>query len=172
MINAIIEESGEEKSFKTTSQTLPLAQMEEEIKAAYIKLLCNFAYDDGVVDSKEYEEITSLIARIEITSKWRLELRNYMSAIRNIEENDTLLQFIYNNIPEGSFDIVKKSLIKDILYIFKLENYGIWSENLFILDLQNKLNLENEQINIILSAIQSDEDILKQKKMIQILKKQ
>lgn len=166
LINGIIAESGDEKSFTTTSQTLPLAMMEEDIKAAYIKLVCNFAYsDDDLIDANEYAEITSLIARIELSVKQRLELRGYMCDKSVLEVNDVLLQYLQDYVPEGSFDIVKKSLIKDILYIFKLKNDAtLWEQNSFIRDLQKKLSIDDEQINVILAAIQSDEDILKQRK--------
>lgn len=166
LINGIIAQSGEEKEFVTTSQTLPLAMMNEDIKAAYVKLVCNFSYsDDNIVDSKEYAEITSLIARIELETKKRIELRHYMCDIHLIEETDDLLQYLQENVPEGSFDIVKKSLIKDILYIFRLNNNStLWKENSFILGLQRKLHIDDNQISLILSAIQSDEDILKQRK--------
>ena len=173
LINGIIAQSGNEKEFVTTSQTLPLAMMDEGIKAAYVKLICNFSYwDDNEINSKEYAEITSLIARIELDSKKRVELRHYMCDINLIEETDNLLSYLQEYVPEGSFDIVKKSLIKDILYIFRLNNESsLWTGNSFIRNLQTKLYIEDNQIDLILSAIQSDEDILKQRKSDSEIKK-
>jgi hypothetical protein len=166
LINGIIAEAGEEKSFETTSQTIPLALMDDGIKKAYIKIICNFAYsDDSIIDSKEYAEIISLIVRIDYNAKDRFQIRNYMCDISIIEENDTLLQYLNDIVPEGSYDILKKSLIKDILYIFRIKNgSNSWRTNNFITELQQKLKLEDKQIDLIIEAIQSDEEILSKRK--------
>ena len=56
-INGIINEGGEEKIFETTSQILPLSDMDDEIKSAYLKIICNYAYsDDDVIDAEYTKE--------------------------------------------------------------------------------------------------------------------
>jgi len=166
LINGIIAEAGEEKSFESTSQTIPLALMDEGIRNAYIKIVCNFAYfDDDIIDSQEYAEIISLIVRIDSNAKDRLQIRNYMCDISIEEENDTLLHYLNDNVPEGSFDILRKSLFKDILYIFRIINKSEdWNNNQFIIELQHKLQVEDNQLELIIAAIQNDEDILSQRK--------
>lgn len=165
-INGIINEAGEEKSYVTTSQMLPLASMDNGIKDVYIKIICNFAYsDDRVIDSKEYAEIISLIVRIDYNSDNRLKIRNYMCDYSEIEETDNLIQYLNDNVPEGSLDVIKKSLIKDIIYIYKIRNnINNWKENEYLISLQEKLQVQDEQINLIIAAINNDEEILSLRK--------
>lgn len=166
LINGIIEEAGEDKKYTTTSQTLPLADMENDIKNTYIKIICNFAYsDDNVIDSKEYSEIISLIVRINYDGKDRLKLRSYMCDYSQIEETDDLIEYINNNALEGSLDIIKKSLMKDILYLYKLKNQiETWKNDNFIISLQNKFDIKDEHIELIIEAIKNDEEILLERK--------
>ena len=100
LINGIINEAGEEKEYVTTSQMLPLAAMDNGIKDAYIKIICNFAYsDDEIIDSKEYAEIISLIVRIDYTSENLLKIRSYMCDNSEIEETESLIRYLNDNVP-------------------------------------------------------------------------
>lgn len=165
-INGIINEGGEEKVFETTSQTLPLSDMDNGVKSAYINIICNYAYsDDDVIDAKEYAEIVSLIVRIDYNAKDRLSLRSYMCDKDNIEDTRSLIEYLSANVPDGCSDIVKKSLMKDIIYIYKLKNdMDQWKNDRFILELQNELNINDEQIELIISVIKNDENILNERK--------
>lgn len=165
-INGIINEGGEEKVFETTSQTLPLSHMDNGIKSAYIKIVCNYAYsDDNVIDAKEYAEIVSLIVRIDYNAKDRLSLRSYMCDKDNIEDSKSLIDYLSANVPDGCSDLIKKSLMKDIIYIYKLKNdMDQWKNDKFIVELQNELNINDEQIELIISVIKNDENILNERK--------
>ncbi len=165
-INGIINEGVEEKVFETTSQTLPLSDMDNGVKSAYINIICNYAYsDDDVIDAKEYAEIVSLIVRIDYNAKDRLSLRSYMCDKDNIEDTKSLIEYLSANVPDGCSDIVKKSLMKDIIYIYKLKNdMDQWKNDRYILELQNELNINDEQIELIISVIKNDENILNERK--------
>lgn len=166
LINGIVEQGSGENDFVTTSQTRPLSMMDVEVKKAYVKMICNYAFsDDDKIVSEEYAEIISLIVRIELEAGARLEIRGYMSDSSNKEDNDVLLKYLEEHVEEGSYDIVRKSLMKDILYIHrKKDKTSDWRGCKFIVDLQSKLGIDNEQINYIISAIKNDEDILAQRK--------
>ncbi|MBC3887447.1 hypothetical protein GH810_03900 [Acetobacterium paludosum] len=166
LINGILEASGEENKFETTSQTMPLESMENEIKKAYLKIICNFACsDDDIIDSQEYAEILSLIVRIELDSLDRLELRNYMYQTDNREDSDDLVRYLEENVPEGSFEIIKKSLLKDMIYLFRIKNeYECWPQNKFFTTLQQQFKVNDEQIDLMMLAIKNDEEILAQRK--------
>ena len=92
-------------------------------------------------------------------------LRSYMCDKNNIEDSKSLIDYLFENIPEGCSDIVKKSLIKDIIYIYKLKNdMDQWKNDKFIVELQNELNINDEQIELIISVIKNDENILNERK--------
>lgn len=162
LINGIVNEAKDKDDFKVTSQTCPLSAMSNEIKMAYLKIICNFGFsDDHAIDSIEYAEIISLVVRIELDVKARAELRMYMCNSSHEISNDSLIKYLEENIGNYNIDIVKKSLMKDILYIHrKKKSSESWKECGFIVDLQNKLKINNEQVEYMVSAIKSDEDIL------------
>lgn len=166
MLQRLVEMGSEEEGFVSTSQVTPLSMMDVEIKKDYIKLICNFAYsDDNKIDSKEYAEIISLIVRIEMESKSRIEIREYIINNKIIESNESLLGKLENNLTLEEYEIIKKSLIKDILNIYIIENERLnWHENEFIINLIKILDINEDQVDLIKESIISDQDILKKRK--------
>ena len=166
LINGILAEAQNGKEFINTSQITPLSEMTEDIKKNYIKLVANFAYsDDQIIDVLEYTEIISLISRIELSPSMRLEIRGYMSNVGNLDPTESLLTRLKETVEEGSYDILSKSLFKDVLYIFgKKHNMYDWSQHAFLTQLAESLLISTEEIALIITAIQHDEDILKHRK--------
>ncbi|WP_195945404.1 hypothetical protein [Paraclostridium bifermentans] len=160
-INEMLNQEGEDKNFTSNSQVLPLANMDNSIKLAYLKIICNFVYQSSDnITALEYSEIISLTARINLDKKERLELRSYMCSISE-KEDDGLIKYLQTNISESSFDILKKSLIKDILYIQRVRDKENISQNDFLNKIKDKLKIKDEEIDLMLDAIKNDEDIIK-----------
>lgn len=161
-INEMLNQEGEDKNFTSNSQVLPLANMDNSIKLAYLKIICNFVYQSSDnITALEYSEIISLTARINLDKKERLELRSYMCSISEKEDDDELIKYLQTNISESSFDILKKSLIKDILYIQRVRDKEKISQNDFLNKIKDKLKIKDEEIDLMLDAIKNDEDIIK-----------
>lgn len=161
-INEMLNQEGEDKNFTSNSQVLPLANMDNSIKLAYLKIICNFVYQSSDnITALEYSEIISLTARINLDKKERLELRSYMCSISEKEDDDELIKYLQTNISESSFDILKKSLIKDILYIQRVRDKENISQNDFLNKIKEKLNIKDEEIDLMIAAIKNDEDIIK-----------
>lgn len=166
MFNEIANMGARGVEFTNSSQSMPISMMNSEIKKSYLRILCNFAYsDDNMVNSQEYAEITSLMVRIEVSSEDRIEMRNYMLDQSLMISNEELLNALDKNLKENQFEIVKKSLIKDMLYINrKINREEEWKDNQYIMELQKLLGIHEDQINIIYEAIINDEDILLMRK--------
>ncbi len=166
MFNEIANMGARGVEFTNSSQSMPISMMNSEIKKSYLRILCNFAYsDDNMVNSQEYAEITSLMVRIEVSSEDRIEMRNYMLDQSLMISNEELLNALDKNLKEDQFEIVKKSLIKDMLYINrKINREEEWKDNQYIMELQKLLGIHEDQINIIYEAIINDEDILLMRK--------
>ncbi|HLQ83231.1 MAG TPA: hypothetical protein VK121_05255, partial [Pseudogracilibacillus sp.] len=152
--------------YVSKSQVTPLSEMSEEVKINYIKIIANFAYSyEQQVDVEEYTEIMSLISRIELGSESRLSVRAYLIDKDSIDQNDILLEEIKKMIDDVDFNILTQSLSKDILYLFGIkEDLNNWSNNLFIQEVFDYLNIREEEINVLIAAIKNDEDILKYRK--------
>ncbi|MHC8517842.1 hypothetical protein [Sporosarcina sp. ITBMC105] len=88
-----------------------------------------------------------------------------MSNVDNLIPTEELLKTLKNTVEEGSFDILSKSLFKDVLYIFgKKNNIHDWAQHTFLCELADALSVTREEIDLIIAAIQHDEDILKHRK--------
>lgn len=141
---------------------LPLADMNKNIKVAYMKLICNFAYNDGnIIRPQEYAEIMELMVRINIEKEELLEIRNYIHEIVFKAKDDELIKYLNLNVPEGSYDILKKSIMKDILYIKRIkEKEGICTYK-HIKEIQSKLCISDDEVELMRLAIKKDEDVIK-----------
>ncbi|GEK90994.1 hypothetical protein [Alkalibacterium kapii] len=166
LINGIIDEAGEEGEFVSTSQATPLSMMDESIKIDYIKIMCNFAYgDDELIDASEYAEILSLMVRIELDVPSRLFIRKYMLESKDHEVNQDIIERLREKIDEGSFELVKKSLMKDIIYLLRSKDRNLsWQDNEFIVNLKDRLDISTDQIEYISETIINDEEILELRK--------
>ena len=173
IITEIIEEGSSEDSengdeiFKNTNQVLPLSDCDNVIKQAYIKIICNYALsDDGIIDSREYSEIYSIMVRNDYSNEDRLIVRAYITGDSEKESVDSLISILNEKVPEGSFDALKKSIVKDLVYInhVKGNELDTWKNNDFISDTAKKLDVTEEQIDVITKSIQNDEDIIAKRK--------
>ena len=171
IITEIIEEgssSGDEvEVFKNTNQLLPLSDCESVIKQAYIKIICNYALsDDGIIDSREYSEIYSIMVRNDYSNEDRMIVRAYITGDSEKDSVDSLLSVLNENVPEGSYDALKKSIVKDLVYINHVKGNELdsWKNNDFINDTVKKLDVTEEQIEVITKSIQNDEDIIAKRK--------
>ena len=173
IITEIIEEGSSEDSengdeiFKNTNQVLPLSDCDNVIKQAYIKIICNYALsDDGIIDSREYSEIYSIMVRNDYSNEDRMIVRAYITGDSEKESVDSLISILNEKVPEGSFDALKKSIVKDLVYInhVKGNELDTWKNNDFISDTAKKLDVTEEQIDVITKSIQNDEDIIAKRK--------
>src|SRR5699024_9860714 len=166
LIEGVLEVAESGGEYVSKSQVTPLSEMSEEVKINYIKIIANFAYSyEQQVDVEEYTEIMSLISRIELGSESRLSVRAYLIDKDSIDQNDILLEEIKKMIDDVDFNILTQYLSKDILYLFGIkEDLNNWSNNLFIQEVFDYLNIREEEINVLIAAIKNDEDILKYRK--------
>ncbi|QHX43324.1 hypothetical protein GWP43_07540 [Treponema vincentii] len=173
IITEIIEEGSSTDSegtvdvFKNTNQVLPLSDCESVIKQAYIKIICNYALsDDGIIDSREYSEIYSIMVRNDYSNEDRMTVRAYIIGDSEKDSIDNLVSILNENVPEGSRDALMKSIVKDLVYINHVKGNGLdaWKRNDFICDTAKKLNVTSDQISVIIQSIQNDEDIIAKRK--------
>ncbi|WP_052245773.1 hypothetical protein [Sporosarcina sp. ZBG7A] len=166
LLNGILEQAAQGKEFVNSSQATPLSEMSEQVKGNYIKLVVNYAYlDDSVIDVEEYMDIMSLIARIDITSSSRLDIRGYMIDPSYAQPMDSLIARLRNEVEESSYDLLSKSLFKDTLYLFGRRNdMTLWEQNEYMKALAESLTITQEEATLMIAAIQNDEDILKYRK--------
>ena len=154
--------------FKAVKQMVALQDMPIELKRAYIQVIINMSYDnDNLIDAKELAEILSLMTRIQIDRDTRISLRAYMSDIHNLTSTEELVRIITENTPEGQLNTIQISLTKDLIntFVSTTDPKGdITIESLkdfsFFNKYKNLLDISDDELKLIISAIDSDRKIL------------
>ncbi len=169
LLNEIIK-SGK---FEETDQLKEIAEMSEELKILYLKILVNMTYiDDKEIDKKELAELFLLMTRIKMSRETRHIVREYITNINdeNLEKIDDLmakLKDIVENKEKTSFENIQTSLIKDIINIYfstKVDKNSYKNIKIndieFIKNYRNLFDLTDEKLDFILESIKKEYEIL------------
>lgn len=162
MLNEIMEVAD---TSEEVSQIITLAEMNENIKIPYMKIIINMAFsDDDIVDSKEYAEIISLITRLDFTPEQRIVLRAYIGSPEILEDTQTLINQIDENCPPGNDQALHISLMKDIVNLYKVTKEDKAENCQFLMEIKQPLGITDDEITFVEKAIDNDLDILKNPK--------
>ncbi|MCY4153506.1 MAG: hypothetical protein OXE94_14915 [Aestuariivita sp.] len=87
-------------SFQEQRQIVPISEMPEKLKTAYLKIIANMTFcDDNFIDQYELQEIYSLMTRLNLSSEAKLQMREYIASIQEMESVDKLIEEINNSCP-------------------------------------------------------------------------
>jgi hypothetical protein len=145
-----------------------------------MKVLYNYAYiSDCKIDSAEYAALQSIMVRIGLEAKARNELRDYLFLMQQNARTKTgiLIKRCREAMSYGSYEIFRYSLMQDALYLRKASGVGgYWYEDPFINGLQQALEVNDKQVETMLSAIElykemqkRDADLVELKKRLENL---
>lgn len=145
-------------------QNISLEDMDDTVKLNYVKVLSNYCFvNDNEIDAQEYRELMSTIARIKVGHESRFLVREY-NAQPNRQDINELLQKLKELIPRGNFDVVKKSLMKDLLVLCNVNGeMKSWRNDSFLKDFSEKIEIKPEQVEVIIDSIQNDKDIIEKR---------
>lgn len=148
--------------YKNQDQCKPLESMDSEVKISYVKLLINYIFEEyNEIESKHYSELMSFIVKINIDPEDRIELRGYMLNEDEIESTADLLATISESLSSEDVKIIKQSLVKDLLILYKIDNnLSQWKENETLLKLTSFLEVSNPEVQEIVEIIKHDDDII------------
>ena len=164
ILNGFIENVDETKE---TIQFTNLEDLGDEAIETYISIVTTYLLtDDGKIDSKEYKELISLMARIGIEKELAEKLREKRIGY-NISVEESVIQ-LENYIHEYLEILSKKGIdsrsINQSLFFFfflvKKENIDNWKDDKVLIKCQELLNITDEQIEFGIKKIKSDEKIL------------
>lgn len=149
------------EEFTEERQIIPLEDMDEAVKLAYLKIIVNMAYaDDSKLDQKELSEMFLLMNRMALTQETRFSLRAYMFDLEKLEGIEILLQNLNNEIPSGQVKTVHISLVKDLVNIYfstkdrNLSNFKFLQEN------RELFQITNDDLELIVMALETDYKLL------------
>ncbi|CAB1207538.1 hypothetical protein [Acinetobacter bouvetii] len=142
-------------------QVVPLEEMDEKLKLAYLKIIINMAYEnDQVIDKKEMAEIFLLMNRLGLKQETRFEIRSYMFAPELLQGTSILFDELSKNVMDGQLHTVHISLAKDLINIYfstqsrDLEKFDFLNKN------RNLLNIKDSDLDIVVLALETDYKLL------------
>lgn len=144
----------------------PLSDMETKFKDAYIKIIINGIIDAEIeLEGNIYSEVISLMVRNRIDKDLRIELRDYLITGKQSKENTTLLSFLKEELSKIDFEVIKYSLLKDLLGILRTYYSSpeelVWKDYSVIVRLAETLEIEDSQVDEIEKSLIYNENILK-----------
>jgi hypothetical protein len=151
------------EDYHEEDQLKTIAEMSEELKIAYTKVLINMSFsDDEQIDDQELSEILALMTKLELKGDTRFKIRSYITDISkdNMEEVETLIKTIENNSESSHHKSLMISLVKDMINIhFGTKNTK--DRNFEFLNNHKKsLNISEEEIDLSFSAVENDYKML------------
>ncbi|MFJ0260998.1 hypothetical protein Q4247_10350 [Acinetobacter baumannii] len=142
-------------------QVVPLEEMDEQLKLAYLKIIINMTYEnDQVIDKKEMAEIFLLMNRLGLKQETRFEIRSYMFAPDQLQETSILFDELNKNVMDGQLHTVHISLAKDLINIyFSTQSRDLGKFNFFNKN-RNLLNIKDSDLDIVVLALETDYKLL------------
>ncbi|MCY4304180.1 MAG: hypothetical protein OXC62_05280 [Aestuariivita sp.] len=154
LIKKIIQEFD---SFQEQKQIVPISEMPEKLKAAYLKIIVNMTFfDDNLIDKYELAEIYSLMTRLNLSTEARREMREYINSISEMESVDKLIEEINTSCPEVNNKATKISLVKDLFFVHMRTNNSNHDEFGFFENYKHLFNVSDDEIKIIYETIELD----------------
>lgn len=149
--------------FQDEKQLVPIDEMGEAVKVAYLKAIVNMAYDnDSVIDEKEFAEILLLMTRLNLTSESRFEIRTYMTSFEHAVPFKALLETIDSNCPHGQIRPLHISLAKDLINLYFSTGGASLTDFTFLQTNRVHLKVTDDEIELAVEAIRNDHSMLKE----------
>lgn len=147
------------------NQVVQLSQMNPEIIKLYFRIIIAYLKDDdGIIDSREYKELVSLMTKVKVTKAIAKELREYRfdnKEVYSIEELIDELKSAVNNA-DCSEAAVEQSLGMDIITMNSDKLDELKKDEVLMRNL-NRLNISDKQINFTVRKIKTEKQILEKR---------
>jgi len=161
-LNKIITEFEE---YKEEDQLKEIANMPDELKIAYLKIIVNMTFiDDEEIDEKELAELFLLMTRLELNKDSRFEIRRYITEIskESLENIENLVETIKNNSEVSHHKSLMISLVKDLINVYFSTKDTMNRDFKFLDDNRELFKVSNEEIKFIYDAVKKDYEQLKE----------
>lgn len=161
-LNQIITEF---EDYKEENQLKTIAEMPDELKIAYLKIIVNMTFsDDQNIDEKELAELFLLMTRLELDRESRFKIRTYITemSIDSIELIENLLETIKSNAEASHYQSLMVSLAKDLINIYFSTKNTLDRNFTFLSDYQALFKLSDEKIQLAYDTVENDHKLIKE----------
>lgn len=146
------DDEAEEKIERRALEDMPL-----EIRLAYVKIIVNFLLEgDDTINEKEYGQLYSLIARLNLSADARFGLLLYQASPEPCEK---LIETMREPLDDLARHEIIFSLVKDLIYIH-MQTRGVnYKQSSLISSLVVKYGISQEQMALFKTSIENDRKI-------------
>jgi hypothetical protein len=135
--------------------------MNESLKIAYVKLIINMAYEDDLIDEKEFAEILLLMTRLELSTDSRFSLRTYMTNTDKCLPIEQLIAQVDSECPNGQIKSLHISLTKDLINLYFSTGGVSIQEFTFFQKNRHLIKVTDDEVDLTVMAIRNDHNMLK-----------
>ncbi|MEZ2299373.1 hypothetical protein [Variovorax sp. RCC_210] len=151
------------EEFREEQQFVPLDEMSEALKVAYLKITICMAFDTGGgIDAKRFAEILLLMTRLDLSTASRFELRALMGAPSEVRPVAELISHLDAECPPGQTKSLHISLVKDLINLHFVTGGKSIDDFAFLKTHRDLLALTDAEIDLAVAAIRNDYDMLKE----------
>lgn len=145
------------------AQSIPIEDMAEELKVAYVKVAANMAYEGKQeLAHKAFAELMLLMTRLNLASDSRLAVRVYIAAGERQEAVSTLIETLDAHCPDGQAHSVHVSLVKELINLHHCMT-GRYRQQFAFLDQHRQLlKVSDADLELVEFAIKSEHDMLRE----------
>ncbi|WP_373377332.1 hypothetical protein [Cupriavidus nantongensis] len=149
------------EEYKEEKQFVPISEMSEALKVAYLKLIVNMAVaDDATIDRREFAEILMLMTRLDLATESRFALRGYMASPEALAPVEALVGELDAACPDGQERSVHVSLVKDLINVY-LSTGGKDVKEFAFLNMHRSLwKVTNDEIDLAQRVIRNDHNMI------------
>ena len=135
---------------------IPLEEMPEDIRITYVKAIIALFMDDGEISSAEFGEIYALIARLNLSAEVRQQLIFFNDSKESAVE---LIKGVLPKLDDAAKQEIIHSLGKDMIYVLGKTSDISYQDSPTISEYVKAFGITQEQIQLYLDAIASDEKL-------------
>lgn len=145
------------------AQSIPIEDMAEELKVAYVKVAVNMAYEGKQeLGHKAFAELMLLMTRLHLASDSRLAVRVYIATGERQEAVSTLIGTLDAHCPDGQAHSVHVSLVKELINLHHCMT-GRYTQQFPFLDQHRQLlKVSDADLELVEFAIKSEHDMLRE----------
>ncbi|AWH20115.1 hypothetical protein [Stenotrophomonas sp. ZAC14D2_NAIMI4_6] len=145
------------------AQSIPIEDMAESLKVAYVKIAVNAAYENRQeLGHKVFAELMLLTTRLNLNEESRMAVRVYIAASDQRELVEKLVADLDHACPDGQIHLVHVSLVKELINLHHCMT-GRYRDQFAFLDLHQQLfSVTEADVELVVLAIKSEHDMLKE----------
>ncbi|PNZ31790.1 Uncharacterised protein [Staphylococcus petrasii] len=149
-------------NISSKNQVVQISQMSSEILELYFRIVIAYLKDDdGIIDSREYKELISLMTKIKVNKQLANDLRKYRFEDKEDLTIEELIDQLKTQTNKDNFSeaAVEQTLAMDIIGMNSDKLDSIKDDEVLVRML-NRLNISDKQLKFIVRKIKADKEII------------